>query len=181
MHADLQPLLGLDPTPELATVPLPELRRIRTACSDAEGDVSLARRVAQGRLDIVGHELRRRSGLGEETAPSATGLLYDIPELLAETGTRSSTPGSRRVGIGTPGPIAGTLLGEVDAIASPETLGSLDQLEDDALRRLLDRLRAYETVLSDTRRQLHDRIDSIQVEIARRYRDGEASVDSLLG
>ncbi|MFV0257659.1 MAG: aerial mycelium formation protein [Acidimicrobiales bacterium] len=180
MHADLQRLLDRDLTPDPAAVPLPDLRRIRNACSDAEGDVSLTRRVVQGRLDIVGHELRRRSGSDDEAAP-APGVLYDIPELLAEAGDRTAPPGRRRVGIGAPGAIAGTLLAEVDRIASPETLGSLDRLDTDALRLLVDRLRDYETGLSETRRRLHDRIDVIQVEIARRYRDGEASVDSLLG
>jgi hypothetical protein len=34
--------------------------------------------------------------------------------------------------------------------------------------------------VSDLRRNLFDRIDAIEAELTRRYRTGEASVDSLL-
>jgi hypothetical protein len=41
-------------------------------------------------------------------------------------------------------------------------------------------MRDFENDLSALRRRLHERIDALQAEIGRRYRDGEASVDSLL-
>jgi hypothetical protein len=43
-----------------------------------------------------------------------------------------------------------------------------------------DRLEALEREISDRRRQFFDRIDTLQAEITRRYRTGEASVESLL-
>ena len=42
-------------------------------------------------------------------------------------------------------------------------------------------LQAYERRVSDLRRALFDRIDAIENELTRRYRTGEASVDTLLG
>jgi hypothetical protein len=41
-------------------------------------------------------------------------------------------------------------------------------------------LKAFETNQSDIRRQLFDRIDALTAELVRRYRDGDASVDTLL-
>lgn len=42
------------------------------------------------------------------------------------------------------------------------------------------RLEAAEREISGQRRVLHQRLDAIQAEMARRYRDGEADVDALL-
>ncbi|MDH3679487.1 MAG: hypothetical protein OEV40_05990 [Acidimicrobiia bacterium] len=183
MHADLQHLLAKDLLPDVTAVPLDDLRVLRTDCSAAEGDVSFVRRVAQGRLDIVGHETRRRSG-ASDAEPDVSGLLFDLPDILTDSGppadTTTSAPGGRLVAIHEPGTIAQTLVGQLDAAASPTELASLDGLDGDRLASLMDTLRAFEVELSTTRRRLHERIDAIQNEIARRYRDGEASIDSLL-
>jgi hypothetical protein len=177
VHADLQELLANDLLPDVTAVPLDDLRSLRTRCSEAESDVSFVRRVAQGRLDIVGHEIRRRAGAAD-AEPEISGLLFDLPDILAETPSAGS--GGRQVAIHAPGVLAQTLVVRLDTIASPDELGSLDHHSDDKLAALMDSLRDFEVELSATRRRLHERIDAIQNEIARRYRDGEASIDSLL-
>ena len=177
MHADLQRLLAKDLLPDITAVPLGDLRELRVACSGAEGDVSFVRRVAQGRLDIVGHENRRRSG-AVDSEPDLSDLLFDMPDILSDAPPSGTT--GRKVAIHEPGVVAQTLIGQLDAVATPTELSSLQQLDDDRLSGLMDALRDYEVELSTTRRRLHERIDSIQGEIARRYRDGEASIDSLL-
>ena len=63
---------------------------------------------------------------------------------------------------------------------SPARVGSLDELADDELANVRDRLEKYEREASSRRHDLHSIIDALQAEIARRYRSGEASVDSLL-
>ena len=186
VHADLQQLLAKDMLPDITAVPLDDLRALRTRCSAAEGDVSFVRRVAQGRLDIVGHETRRRSG-ATDTEPEMAGLLFDLPEILSDSasgpagaGAMGSSGGARPIVIHEPGMVAHTLVSQLDAAGSPAELASLDGLDDDRLFTLMETLRTFEVDLSTTRRRLHERIDSIQNEIARRYRDGEASIDSLL-
>ena len=69
---------------------------------------------------------------------------------------------------------------ELDAVAGPSVLGDLPRLPDDRLARLVEDLSAHEAELSARRRALHERIDALQAEITRRYRTGEASVESLL-
>lgn len=185
---DLRRLLGPDSLEGLTTRPMAELRETRTECQTAEADVSLIRRVTQGRLDIVGHEVRRREGSTTDAGDIA-GLLYDLPEILTADapapapGAEGDAPraGRRQVQIGEPGPVAHELASALDAIASPAELSGLESRRAGELRELFEQIRSFEVELSGVRRQLHERIDSIQAEIGRRYRDGEASVDSLLG
>lgn len=177
MHADLQQLLAKDLLPDITAVPLDDLRELRVACSGAEGDVSFVRRVAQGRLDIVGHETRRRNGL-IDTEPDVSGLLFDLPDILSEQSGGGSV--ARKVAIHEPGVLAQSLVTTLDEVATPSELSGLGRLDADRISSLVDALQGFEVDLSATRRRLHERIDSIQGEIARRYRDGEASIDSLL-
>ncbi len=182
VHADLQRFLSDDLVTEPTAEAIEALRGVRVDLSQAEGDVSLVRRVVQGRLDIVGHEVERRRGgapeqpTGEATPPENAALLFSMPEILSD-----DVGGSRRpVAVLEPGPIALSLVDELDGIVSPAQLSGIQALAGLELSDLLEGLRSFEVELSGIRRQLHDRIDAIQDEIARRYRDGEASVDALL-
>lgn len=191
MHADLQRLLADDLLTDAQSQPMDRLRSIRVQLNQAEGDVSFVRRVSQGRLDIVGHEVERRSGGGNgpnggdgpaaspgPAEPGVNDLLFDMPDILADESSGSAR--GRSVAVGEPGPIAEALLASLDAIASPSQLSGVAGLTQGDLADLVDTLRQFEIELSAARRALHDRIDGIQDEIARRYRDGEASVDALL-
>lgn len=183
---------------DLRSKPLTRLRGLRMELGQAEGDVSFVRRVAQGRLDIAGHEVARReatssdiNGDGGPQVATASGLLFDMPDILTDTDRRSgfdrdgtladdvSLP-RRNVEVLEPGPVALALFEELDKTASPHDLSGVEALPSGELADLFDRLRQFELELSAMRRSLHDRIDTIQDEIARRYRDGEASVEALL-
>lgn len=203
MHADLQRLMAPKMLDDLRAQQLPRLRDLRVQLTQAEGDISFVRRVTQGRLDIVGHEVARRErravgGAAEDDegpqVTSASGLLFDMPDILTDIDrTTSATPASspdledvphtmpsRMVQVMEPGEIALALIEDLDQVASPGDLARVEQLGQGELADLFDRLRTFEVDLSSARRTLHDRIDRIQDEIARRYRDGEATVDSLL-
>ncbi len=198
MHADLQRLLTDDLLTDVGASSMDDLRALRVDLTRSEGDVSLVRRITQGRLDIVGHEVGRRartssSGAGDDGATRVEGvgggdgdpsdLLFDMPEILADGATDGgarSAGAARLHPVSEPGPVAISLLGTLDGIASPQELSTVAELASEVLARLFDGLREFEIELSSVRRRLHDRIDTIQDEIARRYRDGEASVDALL-
>lgn len=179
MIEPLERLLAADALDGLTTRPLAELRDLRIQCTDVENDISLARRVAQGRLDIVGHEVYRRSGqVDDETAP----VLFDLPDLMADEprGGTAGAPSGRPVRLGEPGDVALKMVERLDVAASPGDLARIEDFSDNELRELFERIRGFEVELSAVRRQLHERIDALQSEIGRRYRDGEASVDNLL-
>ncbi|NNE97305.1 MAG: hypothetical protein HKN24_14900 [Acidimicrobiales bacterium] len=176
MTPTIDGLLASDILDGIRTRPLQELRELRTSCAGVESDVSMVRRLTQGRLDIVIHEARRRSG------DDVAGLLFDLPDILADDANPARTPGARPdVRVGFPGEVGGVLVDRLEAIASPTVLSGVQHLEQGQLDELFGRISDFEQDLSRTRRALHERIDAIQSEIGRRYRDGEASVDAVLG
>lgn len=179
MTQTIEQLLAPDALNHLTTRPIAELRSLRVDCTQVEGDVSLARRIAQGRLDIVGHEVQRRAGSVEGDA-DLSGLLFDLPDILADRRGNDGKPSGRPVDVNEPGPVALDLVERLDAVATPSDLGGVSDLAEGDLRELFERIRASEIELSSIRRQLHERIDAIQSEIGRRYRDGEASIESFL-
>jgi hypothetical protein len=185
VHADLQRLLADDLLSEFSAKPMDRLRSIRTELTEAEGDVSFVRRLTQGRLDIVGHEVERRAGIPASPAGAVAGddgptaLLFDMPGILTDAGP-GSRAGGRPVPVTEPGPVALALIETLDGIAAPSQLSGVSSVDAGALGDLFEALREFELELSSVRRTLHDRIDTIQDEIARRYRDGEASIDALL-
>ena len=72
------------------------------------------------------------------------------------------------------------LSAQVDAIVDIDRLSSLPDLDDAEVHALRDDLDRFEQEVSARRRDLHQRIDALQAEITRRYRTGEASVETLL-
>ena len=163
---------GMD---DLTALSMEELRAKRAESQAVEVGLSYLRRLAQGRLDIVAAEKRRRAEGGELVATED--LVASLSDILGE---HLTAPGNGRLP---------QLLGpdlehidssELDAIAGPGTLGALPDLPEEQLTHLLEELAAYETAVSAKRRALFEQIDALQAEITRRYKSGEASVESLL-
>ena len=78
-----------------------------------------------------------------------------------------------------PGELPPELEAELDDITGT-ALTDLASLDDAELRSMADALEAFEHKVSRHRQALFDRIDSLQAEITRRYKTGEATVDALL-
>ena len=176
MAADLQTLLDPGYLGDLPSRPMNEVRSMRTACQEVETGLSLLRRVVQGRLDIVGMELTRRAHGGDpEDLPD---LIAHLPEVLSD---RTHAPGVGRLPqIMAPGELPAELEAELEGITGAGRLAELPSLDDAELRSLAELLEAFEHKVSGHRQDLFDRIDSLQAEITRRYKTGEASVDALL-
>lgn len=152
-----------------------ELRERRSACQHLEGALSFQRRMAQGRLDIVGAERRRRE-TGKESLDSA-GSVAELADVLSEGFAQRS--GARSAVIIDPD--EGVMdTDELDAIVGPSVLAALATLSNDELSQRISELSVYEQRVSSQRRLVHEHLDAFQAEITRRYQSGEASVDSLL-
>ena len=65
-------------------------------------------------------------------------------------------------------------------MADASRLAALPEMSEDEVRAMADALGELEQRTSQQRKQLFERIDLLQEEIVRRYKEGEASVDSLL-
>ena len=176
MSDALDEILADDWLGDVTSLDMADLRTRRATCKDVETGLSYLRRVVQGRLDIVSAEQRRRAEGGEEG--DFSGLLARLPEVLADR-TRGPGLGRLTTDFGT-GAVDDDLVAELDAAAPAGDLSDVVDMATDQLAHSLDALQAFEAKVSGLRRQLFDRIDAIEGEIARRYQSGEASVDSLL-
>jgi anti-sigma-K factor RsiG len=169
---DLDRILASDYLGDLTARPLDELRRMRAECQEVEAGLSLARRVAQGRLDIVDSELQRRRGGGDPG--DLSDLIAKLPEILADR-TRGPGGGAGRLPKDEPGD-PGV---ETEQVPGASRITALPELDDPAVEALGEELRSFERRVSDDRHEVHGRIDALDTELARRLRDGEVSVESL--
>ena len=153
-----------------------ELRAMRADCVAAETGLSYLRRMVQGPLDIVAHELARRADGNGSSA--LADIVADLPDALGE----QPRPG----GVGRlpqtlePTDVDPVLQGRLDDLVGNGRLGQVPEMGDDDLALLAGELGAFEAVVSERRRAFFVAVDALQGELARRYRDGEASVESLL-
>ncbi len=160
----------LDAVSTLGTV---ELRALRSRCEAAEEGVSYARRVLQGRLDIL------RARLSEQDEEAAEVLLGSLPAILADQGHVTDPLQARSTRVRVP-PDAQRYTAVIDAVLTEDDLETIDQVDHADLDRVLQRLAWVEQELSRRRRELFVRIDAIRSELLARYKDGRADVRELL-
>jgi len=162
----------------LNTIPIEEVRSRRAECQAVEVSLSYVRRMVQGRLDIVLAELRRRQEGDTET--DLHSLVENLPKILSD---HVHAPGNGRLSpllVASDPEVDDALVDELDAVADTDYLSELPATSDEAVQSLIDRLTTFEKAVSSQRKALHERIDALQEELVRRYKSGEASVDSLL-
>ncbi|HMK12772.1 MAG TPA: hypothetical protein VK461_14370 [Acidimicrobiales bacterium] len=153
-----------------------EVRSMRADCQSLEAQVSYVRRLAQGRLDIVDAELARRR---EGRPPSD--LAEMVAALPSTLGRHLTAPGSgKRPTTIEPVEPDAALVEPLDRVLDVDALGSLPARSDVELGAVRQGLADVESDLSARRRVLFERLDALSAEITRRYRTGEASVESLL-
>ncbi len=175
---DLGVLLGPNYLDGITSLPMDVLRARRGDCQEVEVALSYLRRLVQGRLDIVLAELRRRQD--GDAPPDLDALVSELPQILAD---RVRSPGNGRLPtFMAPDEVEvdQALVERLDSIAGPAQLSALTDVDGAALQTMSDELSRLEREVSDKRRSLFERIDAIQEEIVRRYKTGEATVDSLL-
>ena len=152
------------------------LRSHRHDATEVETGLSYLRRMIQGRLDIVLAERRRRQEGG--ATRDVTELIDQLPSIL---GDHVHAPGLGRLPtLMGPGDLDASLEAQLDAVMPASRLGSLSDLGDSELSSAADGLEQLEREVSTERRVVFEVLDRLQEEIVRRYRTGEASVDTLL-
>lgn len=160
---------------DVTALSMNELRAKRAESQAVEVGLSYLRRVAQGRLDIVAAEQRRRVDGGEPVDHEH--LVASLSDIL---GDHLVAPGNGRLPQLMTPDLDAFDTSPLDAIAGPHRLSNLGECTDDDLADLVEKLSAFEAEVSSERRTLFATIDVLQAEITRRYKTGEASVESLL-
>lgn len=164
MNTDDQPLT--DPV----DLSLDELRSLRQELQHVDDHVSYARRVAQARIDLVKTEHERRNA-----GPDA-----DVGAGLTSVLSQHLTGGPARPPRPTEDLSDNPYAAELDQVCAEHRFGRIEELNDAELAQLTEAIEAFEQQISVDRRARFERIDALSAELVRRYRDGEASVDSLL-
>jgi hypothetical protein len=179
MAADpLERVLADDYAERVEDLSLDDVRSRRGECQEVENGLSYARRIVQGRLDIIHAELERRTA-GE--GPSALSSIVDRLKEGEMLGDNARPPGFGRLpSLMSPGIESDAFLTEANAVAHADILSALSNSSDADVRAVADELERIERSLSDRRREVFDRIDVFQAEIVRRYKSGAATTDSLL-
>ncbi len=68
----------------------------------------------------------------------------------------------------------------VSVVCAQHHFGRLAELDEAELEALSNAIGDFEGRVSSDRRERFNRLDALSAELVRRYRDGEANVDSLL-
>jgi len=163
----------LDGLPDLD---LDELRARRAEADQEEVDLSFARRLLQGRLDILRaeREARESGDAGPRLPRSDDQLARELAKILADEPRQDHGLG-KHMG----GPIP-SRVGEHrrEAERAVADVGSSDPspLADADLLGALEHLEDVERRVSRARRQVQQVVDALTQEIARRYQAGEVPV-----
>ena len=105
-------------------------------------------------------------------------MVDQLADVLADS-ERSSPHGSGRFLSVEPSRIAESRRRVEQLIADPH-LSEIATLTDAEIATAYDEIAQHERGISDLRRRVQTSMDTLTAEVARRYRDGTASVDELL-
>ncbi len=154
----------------IATAPLDDIRSMRSSCADLENGASFVRRLAQGRLDLLVEESKRRAeGAGGDLAALVDGLADTLSD-----GVRAAGSGRLDQELDPPDHVVGPLTDLLDARVGPGAISGVADLDDPGLAAAVNALRDFEEELSAARRSLHTTIDALNTELARRIAAGES-------
>ena len=170
MIPDLQRVLAPGYLAALQDVNTVELRKMRAECTDLENGVSYVRRLAQGRLDVITAEIQRRADGG---GGNLADLVARLPELLSD-GVRAAGSGRVDQDLDPPDSVVVPLNDVLDGVVGPNVMTEVAALGDDELSAAIIALRNFEESLSTSRRSLHNTIDTLNDELARRIAAGES-------
>jgi hypothetical protein len=149
-----------------------EVRAMRRDAQQEEADLSYVRRMLQGRMDILRAERARRDGKGGDGT-----IVAHLAQVLADS-VRTDR------GLGRFLDVEPSRVGEtrraVEQVVSDIGISDVGALDDDGLTAALARLEETERSVSAARQKVQHAMDALTAEIARRYKDGAASVDDLL-
>jgi hypothetical protein len=158
------------PEVDPASLPLDELRAIRSALQQEDDAVSYVRRLAQARLDLVRAEMRHRAAGDDHN------ITGELPAILGSHLTGGPARPPRPAEDFSYHPLAVAL----EDLCSEAGSTDLPSMTPEELAEYAARLHEFEQERSHERKALFGRIDALSAELVRRYRDGEADVDGLL-
>lgn len=157
---------------DLTEIPLSDLRERRVRADHEEAWLSYIRRMLHGRMDI----LEANRAMRREGGESGGGL--DIDALVASLTTKMG-PGTQA-----PGPDVVDSPGggrrAVERLIARAGLEEYTTMSDQELDARVEELQETEREVSAVRQRVHEVQGMLTAELARRYREGEATAEDAL-
>jgi hypothetical protein len=175
-------VLAPDYLADLAACTLDELRDRRAEADQEEVDLSYARRLLQGRIDILRAEHDSRRGHGPLTRQSFPHTDAEIVDALKRilTDDRAEKPNEMARHVGGEPSRVGEHRREAERAVADVGGSDLAAMSDSELEHALADLAAIEGRVSRARRQVQVVVDALSDEIARRYQVGVVSLADQL-
>lgn len=162
---------------DVAELTFEDLRERRHLAEQEEADLSYARRLLQGRLDLLRDRREHPDGAVPGTRSDAD-LVHDLAVVLADDDPRADHGLGRRLSVDP------TRVGEHRRAAEQAVadLGASDiaSLDPETVAAAIRQLTRLEHEVSQSRHRVQQVMDVLTAEVARRYRTGEARVEDVL-
>jgi hypothetical protein len=154
----------------IAALDLDEVRVRRAEADQEEVDLSYARRLLQGRIDILKAEKQRRDGGGALLPPLGTrgdaAIVEALKRILGDE--RRTDHGLGRHMTSSPSRV-GEHRREAEAAVADVGGSDLNSMDDVQLNAAIVNLSGIEARVSRSRRSVQQVVDALTVEVARRY------------
>ncbi len=165
---------------DLRDIPVEELRARRTEAEQEETDLSFARRLLHGRLDLLRAEQSARAAGGSPGSGTPSGT----DELVASLSRTLADPPGPSHGLGRHVVAEPSRVGEhrraaEAAVADPAT-SDPSGLDDEQLAGAISHLDALQREIGDMRTAVQQASDALSAELGRRYRESVLNVEDVL-
>ena len=157
---------------DVESVNTADLRSRRDECRELEAELSYARRLLQGKIDILGAEIKRRSEGGEAGMGD---LVSRLPSILAD---EPRTGGATRLLESDLPRNAGKFRRYTERLATG--LAHIESSTPEELSAMVEELATEERKVSEDRRRAQKIIDGLNAELVRRYQKGDEDPSALL-
>lgn len=152
---------------DVASLDLHELRERRHLAEQEEVDLSYARRLLQGRIDVLQAQNAPVGSRSDEA------LVHDLAAVLADDDPRADH------GLGRHLDVEPSRVGE-HRRAAELAVAELEVGDPASVAAAVETLKQLEHEVSENRRRVQQVMDALTAEVARRYRTGEARVEDVL-
>lgn len=163
----------------LTELPVEELRARRSEAEQEETDLSYARRLLHGRLDLLRAEADSRA-----SDAATTGSERSTEDLVASISRTLADPPGPSHGLGRHGLVEPSRVGEhrraAEAAVADPVLSDPASMSAADLGEAVDRLDRLQREVGEQRAAVQQTADALSQELGRRYREGLLQVEDVL-
>jgi hypothetical protein len=168
---------------DLADLSADELHERRHEAEQEEVDLSYARRLLQGRLDLLRSEQAQRREHPEGGVPAGERSDEALVRDLVAAMTTDEAP-RRDHGLGRHMDVEPSRVGEhrraAELVVADPRVSDTDNLSDEQLADAVERVSGLEQQVSLNRQRVQQVSDALTEEVSRRFRDGELTISDSL-